>query len=323
METAILLSHIDKRYSDRPSAALDDVSLTVSEGEVFGFIGPNGAGKSTTIKILTGIIQPSGGSASLFGIPVSDHRARIGLGYVPESPYLYDYLTPFEVLSMGVHLHKVQLDQPQAHIMDWLERFGIADVAHKRIRSFSKGMTQRTALAHALAVQPKLLILDEPLSGLDPIGRKEVVDILMDYKRQGGTLFFSSHVLHDVERLADRFGLIHRGKLATVSTPAEVLGDHLGKVNIRFRCATALPGAIFEGGETWRLELDREQIWPQLQAIQGQGGQLLELRSAVSLEQAFMAFVSQAGGADGGDAPPSGLIPRLRRLFSAHREEYH
>ncbi len=206
MTRAIAIHDLRKTYPRRwaspPFEALKGVSLEVAQGEVFGFIGPNGAGKSTLIKILTGVMRASQGEAALFGRAVADPAARQGLGYVPENPSLPEYLTPLEILDMGIRLHRVAVPDRRAHALRWLERFGLAEVANKTVRAFSKGMAQRTALAHALAVQPRLLILDEPLSGLDPIGRREVVDILADYRKAGGTIFLTSHVLHDVERLA-------------------------------------------------------------------------------------------------------------------------
>lgn len=286
----------DKRY--RKVEALRDINLAVQQGEAFGFIGPNGAGKSTTIKILTGTIRASSGSARMLGKPVDDYRARQGLGYVPENSYLYDYLTPLEVLIMGAHLQKLKVDNLQKHCMHWLERFGIAHVANRRIRSFSKGMAQRTALAHALVVQPKLLILDEPLSGLDPIGRKEVVDILLDYRRQGGTIFFSSHVLHDVERLADRFGLIHQGTLRTVQQPQDLAGGE-GRVVVRSTGSAAVAGMHADTGDRWYIETDNGKLWPLLREIEAAGHRLIEIKPSMTLEQAFLQYV-------GADNQPAG-----------------
>lgn len=294
MNDVIELAGLGKTYRDkrfRRVEALCDVSLTVKEGEAFGFIGPNGAGKSTTIKILTGTIRASGGKASMLGYPVSDFRARLGLGYVPENSYLYDYLTPLEVLTMGAHLQKVKVTDLRTHCMGWLERFGIAHVANRRIRSFSKGMAQRTALAHALVVKPRLLILDEPLSGLDPIGRKEVVDILLEYRQQGGTVFFSSHVLHDVERLADRFGLIHQGTLRTVQQPQELAGGE-GKLIVRSTGSTPVAGMHADTGDRWFIEIDGSKLWPLLREIETSGHRLIEVKPSMTLEQAFLQYVS-------------------------------
>ena len=193
MNQVILVDEVGKTYPGgwrKPSIqALDGVSLSVSSGETFGFIGPNGAGKSTLIKILIGVLQPSTGKASLHGRDVADPMARQGLGFVPENPSLQDFLTPHEILLMGLRLHGTRVDDERGHCMEWLERFGLAAVADSAVRGFSKGMLQRTALAHALAIKPRLLILDEPLSGLDPIGRRDVVDILSEYRDRAARFF--------------------------------------------------------------------------------------------------------------------------------------
>ncbi|MBN8441478.1 MAG: ABC transporter ATP-binding protein [Thauera sp.] len=301
MSHAIELIGVGKTY--RKSAfgsafhALDNVSLAIAQGESFGFIGPNGAGKSTTIKILTGGLQPTSGEAMLFGTPASDHRARAGLGYVPENPSLPDYMTPLEILLMGAKLHRLDVADLRAHCMGWLSRFELAHVANKVIRGFSKGMVQRTALAHALAIKPKLLILDEPLSGLDPIGRRDVVDILAEYRSGGGTLFFSSHVLHDVERLADRYGLIHQGCLRAVSSPAELVGQD-DQLTVRSLGGKKVEGQIAEPGERWVWELSQSDLWRALAEIRSAGQELLEVRPRLSLESAFMRVIEQTKSTD-------------------------
>lgn len=294
MAHAIELDNLSKTYRDsrfRRFEALRGVSLVVEEGEAFGFVGPNGAGKSSTIKILVNVSRPTDGSARMLGYPIEDPRARKNLGYVPENPYLYDYLTPLEVLTMGMRLHGVQVPDIRKHCMSWLERFRIDHVANKRIRQFSKGMVQRTALAHALACAPKLLILDEPLSGLDPVGRKETVDILEEYHKGGGTLFFSSHVLHDVERLADRFGLIHKGLLRTVQTPGELLDKH-GTTVLLYDGPQAIAGAAERGAGTWSLEVKAEAMWEVLAAVREAGGAVREIKPTMSLERAFLEYTA-------------------------------
>lgn len=294
MGTAIALDGLSKEYRKllrKKTSALNNVSLAVKEGESFGFIGPNGAGKSTTIKILTGIIQSTAGHALLFGVPVHEYMARKSVGYVPESPYLYDYLTPLEILSMGAKVYGVTGAGLKQHCMYWLGRFGIAHVANKKIRSFSKGMTQRVALAHALAVKPRLLILDEPLSGLDPVGRKEVVDILQEYRQQGGTLFFSSHILQDVERLADRFGIIHKGVLRTVQTPAELVGEQQ-EFWVRVEGPQALTGAEQESPSRWKIRVAQEQVANVLGHVTATRQRLLAVEPAATLEAAFLRYVS-------------------------------
>ena len=294
MTVAISITDLRKTYprtwASSPFEALKGISLAVDEGEVFGFIGPNGAGKSTAIKILTGVMLPSAGSAKLFGVDVARPEARRGLGYVPENPSLPDYLTPMEILAMGLSLHGRKPANPNAHCMHWLERFELGEAAHKVVRGFSKGMAQRTALAHAMAVEPRLLILDEPLSGLDPIGRRDVVDILSEYRGQGGTIFLTSHVLHDVERLADRFGLIHKGELRAVRAPGELVGEE-ERVLVRSRGPSGLPGMIAEPGGRWVIEVAQSDLWPTLRKLDQAGHALIEIRPSLSLETAFLHFV--------------------------------
>jgi ABC-2 type transport system ATP-binding protein len=295
MTAAISIRDLRKTYprswASPPFEALKGVSLTVDEGEVFGFIGPNGAGKSTTIKILTGLMSPSAGSAALFGVDATQADARRGLGYVPENPSLPDYLTPFEILAMGMELHRRRPANPAAHCMHWLERFGLAEAANKVVRGFSKGMLQRAALAHAMAVEPRLLILDEPLSGLDPIGRRDVVDILSEFRQKGGTIFLTSHVLHDVERLADRFGLIHKGELQAVRAPGELVGGE-DKVLVRSQGAAAvLPGMVAEPAGRWVVEVPRTALWDALHALDAAGHMLIEIKPTLSLETAFLRVV--------------------------------
>lgn len=293
---AIAIEGIEKHYRkgwrSSPVVALCGVSLTVEPGEAFGFIGANGAGKTTAIKILMGLIRATKGTARLFGTAVDLPSARRGLGYVPENPYLYDYLTPLEVLLMGLRLHRVKVVAPETHCMEWLERLGLAHAARKTIRSFSKGMTQRVAIAQALSINPRLLILDEPLSGLDPIGRRDVVDILSEYKRGGGTLFLTSHVLHDVERLADRFGLIHEGALRAVRSPAELTGDK-EMVLVRSLGEVPVDGMREDFSGRWIGEVPRSNLWACLDALRKAGHVLLEVRPSLSLEVAFMRAVGQ------------------------------
>lgn len=294
MVSAIEVSQLNKYYRNnrfKSQHVLKDISFDVAEGESFGFIGPNGAGKSSTIKVLVGVSQPSGGQAKLFGRSVTESSSRIGVAYVPENASLYDYLTPYEVLKMGVRFHHVQVPSVRSHCLYWLDRFRIAHVADKPIRQFSKGMVQRTALAHALACKPRLLILDEPLSGLDPIGRKEVVDILVEYRQGGGSTFFSSHVLHDVERMADRFGLIHQGRLRTVQKPEELVGGE-GRVVVRTMGDSAVDGMIQEVPGRWFGETTSSHLWGFLQSLQSAGHSLIEVKPSMSLEQAFLKYVS-------------------------------
>lgn len=297
MMTAISIKGLTKTFrkswSMKSMTALRGIDLTIECGEAFGFIGQNGAGKSTTIKILMGLIRPSGGTARIFDVDVDDPSSRLGVGYVPENPYLQDNLTPLEILMMGVNLHHVQLPDRRQHCRSWLDRLGLAHVADKQVRTFSKGMTQRVALAQALCIKPRLLVLDEPLSGLDPIGRRDVVEILSEYKRGGGTLFFTSHVLHDVERLADRFGLIHEGVLRAVQVPAELSGEQ-ETVQVRTFGDQAVEGMREDFAGRWIGEVPRAELWAHLECLRSAGHVLVEVRPTLSLEVAFMRVVRES-----------------------------
>lgn len=295
---AIELNNVGKLFRTtwrrQQIVALTNVSLSVEQGEAFGFIGQNGAGKSTTIKILTGALRPDSGKAQLFGINVEDYRSRRGVGYVPENPWLYDYLTPLEIVRMGVAHHgNRQGPDADRHCKQWLERFGIGASMHRRISGFSKGMLQRTALAHALACEPKLLILDEPLSGLDPLGRMEVVDILMNFRQQGGTIFFSSHVLHDVERLADRFGLIHKGCICSIQDHSDLLTQSQ-TVNIRSLGDVSVEGFSPDVGRRWFAEVPLDQVWSALDRLREANHQVLEIKPAMVLERVFLNMVGHS-----------------------------
>lgn len=285
---AINLESVSKQFRkglNNKIQALTDVSLKITEGEAFGFIGANGAGKSTTIKIITGALRADSGVVQIFGCDASNSDARKKMGYVPESPYLYDYLTPFEILQMGVKAHKsIFPQQIKTHCIKWLERFEIAHVANKTIRGFSKGMMQRTALAHAMAIEPRLLILDEPLSGLDPLGRQLVVDCLSEYKNQGGSIFFSSHVLHDVERLADRFALIHHGKIRKIGLTSET------SMSYTITCIDQSTSSPLYRKTT----CNKEDIWLELEKIKTQGLSVIEITSRKNLEEQFIEVTKNA-----------------------------
>ena len=303
MSPAIKIENLCKTYprswGGSPVPAVSDISLSIDEGEAFGFIGPNGAGKSTTIKILTGVLRATSGRAELFGRDVSLPEARIGLGYVPENPSVYDFLTPLEILKMGLRLHQVRISDETRHCLGWLDRFGLSHVANKIVRAFSKGMTQRVALAHALAIKPRLLILDEPLSGLDPIGRKDVVDILDEFRRFGGTLFFSSHVLHDVEAIADRFGLIHRGKLLTIRSPQELVADQADRYVIRYRGSSAIAESEELRAGLYEFEASASDLGAVITKVQISGGTVQDVHPKVSLETVF--FKTIAASPDGNE----------------------
>ena len=296
---AIELRDVSKTFRQKRITvdALKHISLGVEEGEVFGFVGPNGAGKSTTIKLILNIVSDYSGEARIFGHDARESQARRRVGYVPEVVALHEQLSPLEILRAGLDLHQLRPANPDAVCMQWLERFSVAHVATRRIRNLSKGTAQRVALAHAMVVEPRLLILDEPLSGLDPIGRKDVVDILAEYQRGGGTVFLTSHVLHDVERLANRFGLIHRGELKTIQSPNELAGDD-ELVTVRSHGTAVVAGMKAENGGRWFAEIPRSVLWQMLHELESAGHTLVEIKPSLTLESAFMRYLDRASGAN-------------------------
>lgn len=193
--------------------ALRGVSFEVGQGSIFGFLGPNGAGKTTGIKILTGLITATDGQAWVLGKRVPAPEARRRLGFLPENPYVYPYLTPLEFVTMCGRLSGMGAQALRKRTGQVLERVGIAYAADRPVQRLSKGMLQRTCLAAALVHEPDLLILDEPMSGLDPVGRKEVRDIILEERAQGRTVFFSSHILSDVESLCDQVTILRKGQV--------------------------------------------------------------------------------------------------------------
>ncbi len=289
---AIELSGVSKKFKQKRVAveALKNVSLSIDQGEVFGFVGPNGAGKSTTIKLILNIISDYDGEAKIFGRTARDALARKGVGYVPEVVALYEQLSPLEILRTGMQMHQLRSPNADAVCMKWLERFSVAHVAKRPIRNLSKGTAQRVALAHAMVVSPRLLILDEPLSGLDPIGRKDVVDILAEYQREGGTVFLTSHVLHDVERLANRFGLIHRGELRTIQSPNELVGDD-ELVTVRSIGSAQVSGMATEKDGRWFAEIRRSVLWQTLHELEKSGHTIIEIKPSLTLESAFIRYL--------------------------------
>ena len=203
--------------------AVRGLSFEVGAGEVFGIVGPNGAGKTTTMKVLCGLIEQTSGEAELFGIPTGEVRSRQRLGYLPEGPYFYEHLNVRELLSYYGGLLGMTRAEVRARAPQLIERVGLGHAASRPIRKFSKGMRQRAGLAQALLHDPDLVILDEPQSGLDPIGRRDVRDIIFELKEQKKTVIFSSHVLPDVEAVCDRVALFHQGTIVEIGSLDELL----------------------------------------------------------------------------------------------------
>jgi ABC-2 type transport system ATP-binding protein len=210
-------------WKKRPIRALDSLCLEVHKGEIFGFLGPNGAGKSTTIKILMHLLRPTSGSARILGDPVDTVAMHRVIGYLPENPYFYDYLTPTELLTYMGRLFGLRQPALSKKVNALLEDVGLMHARTQQLRKFSKGMVQRAGIAQAIVNDPKIIFLDEPMSGLDPIGRMEVRQIITSLKKKGVTVFFSSHILPDVEAICDRVAILNRGKLQEVGALEDIL----------------------------------------------------------------------------------------------------
>ena len=223
-----------------PKVALRQINLQVNDGEIYGFIGPNGAGKSTTIKVLTGLLRVGSGSVKVMGYTPQDSRSREQLGYLPEHPFFYEYLTGYELLKFYGSLSGLR-GKLLAERIAWATELLHAnhDWIHRRLRTYSKGMMQRMGLAQAILAKPKLLILDEPMSGLDPMGRRDVREAIQSLNREGTTIFYSSHVLSDVESISHRVAMIVDGKIVRSGTIAEVTQSE----NLEYRVRIGTPFA--------------------------------------------------------------------------------
>jgi ABC-2 type transport system ATP-binding protein len=238
--------------------AVRGISFAVSRGESFGFLGPNGAGKTTTIKILMGLMRPTGGDVRLFGSPVPDRKARDKVGFMPENPYVYPYLTPREFVATCARLSGLRGAALRDRVEHVLRQTGIAYAASRQVRQLSKGMLQRTGLAAALVADPELLVLDEPMSGLDPGGRKEVRDMILEERRQGRTIFFSTHILADVPALCDHMAILQKGQTVLAGRLDELLRREVRRTDVTLDGDDgAFREACERRGFTLRLERGR------------------------------------------------------------------
>ena len=228
MPPAIQIEELTKDYAvgfwrKRPYRALDRLSLQVEPGEVFGFLGPNGAGKTTTLKLLMQLIFPSSGRAEILGKPVGDVAVRQRIGYLPENPYFYDYLTAEELLTYFAQLFGYSAAEQKTRVSALLDRVGIGAERRLQLRKFSKGMVQRVGVAQALINDPEVIFLDEPMSGLDPLGRRDIRTLILELRDQGRTVFFSSHILSDAEALCSRVAVVAGGRLAAAGRLTDIL----------------------------------------------------------------------------------------------------
>jgi ABC-2 type transport system ATP-binding protein len=246
--SAIEILGLEKIYKvgfwrKRPKRALEPLHLTVEEGEIFGFLGPNGAGKTTTLKLLMGLVFPTAGSARILGREWTDPEVKAQIGFLPEQPYFYDYLTAHELLDYYGQLSGVSAADRKRRIPEVLARVGLSDIKGVQLRKFSKGMLQRAGIAQAILHNPKLVFFDEPMSGLDPIGRREVRDLMEQLKQEGKTVFFSTHILSDAESLCDRVAIIHRGALRSVGAVEDLTSTVQAKVEVVWQ-GTQIPASM-------------------------------------------------------------------------------
>jgi ABC-2 type transport system ATP-binding protein len=307
LKTEALRKTFKVGFWGRHVTALEGLDLEVRQGEVFGFLGPNGAGKTTTLKILMGLIYPTSGKAWLFGKDIGDAEAKARLGFLPESPYFYDYLTGAEFLQFYGRLFGLRGAPLHRRIAELLELVGMAPARDLQLRKFSKGMLQRIGIAQALINDPELVVLDEPMSGLDPIGRKEIRDLILRLKETGKTIFFSSHILHDAELLCDRVSILVKGRLVAMGRISDLIGaasmqsieavveglgsDGLAQVG-------PLTVKVTVHGERALLVLNgQEQVDLLLDKIRAAKAKLISLTPQnSSLEDLFMREVRERGG---------------------------
>lgn len=258
------------RLRNRRVEALKDLTMAVEEGEIFGLLGPNGAGKTTTIKILMGIHFASKGEAKLMGAPLGDLEAKRQIGFLPENPYFYDYLKGWEFLDFYGQLYGMSKTRRRARIEELLDLVGLSHAANLPLKGYSKGMNQRIGLAQALLNDPRLVILDEPQSGLDPIGRKEVRDIILRLKEEGRTVMFSSHILSDAEMICDRVAILFKGKLIEIGQLTDLLSAQTKEYELVVAGLEAAKAAALRERATRSIESEGQLLlaYPESEAVQ-------------------------------------------------------
>jgi len=290
-----------------PVTALDGLSLSVHRGEIYGFLGPNGSGKTTTLKILMGLVRSTSGKAEVLGKPAGDVKARRQIGFLPEGPYFYDYLTAEEFLAFYGRLAGLERAELGRRIDHLLEVVGLNEARTRQLRKFSKGMLQRIGLAQALIHDPELVILDEPMSGLDPIGRKQVRDLILGLRDQGKTVFFSTHIIPDVEMICDRVGIVMKGRVMAAGRVDELVRhEHTQSVEIvcegikvdELPAIKAAATRVLQRGQQCLVALpgpDRQEEI--LAEIRAHGGRLVSVTPQKgSLEELFFAQESPRTG---------------------------
>jgi ABC-2 type transport system ATP-binding protein len=302
---AVEIQGLTKDYASgfwrkRLRRSLDHLTLQVEEGEIFGFLGPNGAGKTTTIKLLTGLIFPTAGTARIRGRSIDDVRMHREIGFLPEQPYFYDYLTGRELLDYYARFFGYSASERHERVTRFLQLVGLASAADTQLRKFSKGMLQRAGIAQAILHDPRVIFLDEPMSGLDPVGRREVRDIIQELKNLGRTVFFSTHILSDAEMLCDRVAVLVDGKLRGVGAPGEVVSMEIQGMEILFETIhpEALPlsfaGRTTHIGSRLRVEVPEPQLYDSLEQLRRCEARILSVTPIrPKLEDYFFGLVDR------------------------------
>jgi ABC-2 type transport system ATP-binding protein len=302
---ALEIEELSKTFSvgfwkKRPRCVLKPLNLSVQEGEVFGYLGPNGAGKTTTLKILMGLVYPTTGTARILGHSIDRPEAKLNIGFSPEQPYFYDHLTAQELLEYYGRLSSIPAGDRSRLAASALQRVGLKDIDRLHLRKFSKGMLQRVSLAQAILHDPKFLFLDEPMSGLDPIGRREVRDLIQELKDEGKTVFFSTHILSDAETLCDRVAVLDKGELRGIGVVRELLQQSEKSVEILWHGEAArvdlerLGAKIRNTGEMTQAVLPHEQLGAALDALRKTNVRIESVNPVRrSLEEYFLQKLDQ------------------------------
>ncbi|HIF99701.1 MAG TPA: ABC transporter ATP-binding protein [Myxococcales bacterium] len=300
----------------RAKRVLHEVSFAVREGEIYGFVGPNGAGKTTTLKILMGLIRPTSGNATILDCDVTETGFREHIGFLPENPYFYSFLTAEEILRFYARLSGVGGRDRDRRVQALIELVGLGDARRERLSTYSKGMLQRVGIAQALIHDPKVVFLDEPMSGLDPIGRKDIRDIILRLKSEGKTVFMNTHILNDVEMICDRVAIIVKGRIRHEGPIREFMNEEAMRSDIVLahlapEVAEQL-GAKFSArvqtvGEQVEVQVMDGQVRDLLKSALEAGAEVLSLSpNRISLERIFLEAVEQGEQADGSSAAERG-----------------
>jgi ABC-2 type transport system ATP-binding protein len=302
---AVVLEGVSKEFRPglgrRRRRVLQGISFRVREGETFGFVGPNGAGKTTTLKVLMGLIRPSAGRAAILGAPVGTPESRRHVGFLPENPYFYDFLTGRELLDFYARVSGVPRALRAQRVAQLLSWVGLSAAADARIRTYSKGMQQRVGIAQALVHDPQVVFLDEPMSGLDPLGRKEIRDLILRLRGEGRTVFMNTHILSDVELLCDRVAILVAGSIRYEGAPHELLEGALRETEVvasRVAAETALAleercGARLRGhGDRVEIRVPEKSVQELLSLLLAAGAEVLSVTPLrASLEDIFLSAV--------------------------------